>query len=188
MADVSDPALDARLSKYLDDAEQNPIGRQLDELRGAVTSVADGLFAHIKECSEHRESQKLKVASMYSRLESLEAGNAKTIAPPPPIRSEADSSHDLHVTADMITAAALEGIKNPHSTPEEEIKKVVDRLDEQKKRDRRFAELEAAEIQREKAAADRRKLVRQLFIAAAGGGVPVAGFIEWAYHTFWPHR
>jgi hypothetical protein len=162
---------------------------KVDDLRGAVAKVSDGLAAHMLECQHARESAALVAASTNLRLVTLEAkkGSLKppppaTIAPSlPPIRSEADSSHELHATADKLTNALYEGMRDPNKTPEEAIKKAVAEIEEEKRRERRLAELEAADTARGIAAAQHeerqrqrrlamRKLAAQLAIAVVSGG------------------
>lgn len=170
---------------------------KVDALHGAVRTVSEGLAEHVLDCVKHRESERQRAASTNARLVAVEAKGGHSSPPPPPsvvplppMRSEADSSHDLRVTADKITVAALEGIRDPRKTPEEEIKKVVDQIEEDKKKERRLAELEAAETKRQADAAqevvdkkrrkvDNRKLAGQLLVAGFGGGGVLMSLVEY---------
>ena len=149
-------------------------GYSTRNLATSIKNVADGLAAHVKECTEHRESQSMKVASIHARLESIEAGTAKTISPPPlpPMRSREDSSHDLKEFADAVAREALEASRspNPSDTPEARVEKVVDETLKKRDAERELAAFRAGEASRQKAANDRRSLMGQLFLAAVSGG------------------
>ena len=144
----------------------------------SIQNVAEGLAAHVKECREHRDSQKILAASTDARLVSLEAGKMNGSKPPPaplpPMRSREDSSHDLHAVADKITVAAIEGLKRQDTTPEAMVAQVV--AQEQAKRD--LARLQAEETQRAKDAADRRRFLRNMAVAAVSGGGALASLFE----------
>lgn len=153
-------------------------GYSTRNLATSIKNVAEGLAAHVKECTEHRASQTMRVASMQSRLESLEAGTAKTLAPPPPIRSSEDSSHDLKEFAEAVKKEAVEGYLSPVSTPDERVAKVVDDTLKKRESEREFAALRAAEAQRIQDAIDRRKLFGKLALAVLGGGSAFTSLFE----------
>src|ERR1700676_3615555 len=80
------------------------IAAQLDRVEGAAKTVAEGLAAHILECIRYREQEHVESNSMNRRVTNLEAAH-KVDPPPsvaslPPMRSEADSSHDLRTNMD----------------------------------------------------------------------------------------
>jgi hypothetical protein len=182
---MSDPDLDQQLREFLSVAKTELLGDhtipklhvKVDELSRTVRTVADGLTAHIQECVRTRESARALAASVDTRLVGLEAG--KTRAPSlPPMRSREDSSHDLHAVADKITVAAIEGFKSPTKDAREEVAKVVDEIQQRRDEQRRLAELEALEAQRERDARDRRKFWRTILVAAVSGGGALTGLFE----------
>jgi hypothetical protein len=198
MANMS-PDVEKLLVDFVTHANEEILGEhstknlhlKVDGLSKAVQTVAEGLSAHVQECTRHREAENIRERSTHERLVSLEAGGAKTLAPPslPPMRSEADSSHDLHATADKITVAALEGIRDPHKTPEETIANVVKQIEEESRIKRRLAELEAAEQARvedarrakeekQRLQSERRKFWANIAVAAVGGGGVIASAVE----------
>lgn len=192
---MSTPDLDRRLARYLDKAEQHPIDEQLEELKKATKNIGDGLAQHIQECSEHRRSEAMRVASTHARLEALEAaksggkGGPSTSLSPPPMRPPEESRHDIEQIAGKAMAAAIEGIKRSDTTPEEMVRQVV--VDEQKRRDqeRELLRLQRAEADREterlqeiedrkKARDARRKLWGQIALAAISSGSVVGTLIK----------
>lgn len=158
-------------------------GYSTRNLATSIRNVAEGLAAHVKECTEHRASQTMRVASVLTRLESLEAGVKSSRGESlPPMRSREDSSHDLHAIADKVTVAAIEGLKRQDTTPEAMVAQVV--AQEQAKRD--LARLQAEEAQRVEDAKNRRKFLRNMAVAAVSGGGALASLFE-AIKGAWHH-
>jgi len=176
-------------------------GYSVRNLRKSIENIADGLSKHEQECTDHRKSEAMRAASMNKRIETLEAESSRPIPPAtrslPPMRSREDSTHDLHETADKLTTALFEGLRDPDKTPEDAIKKAVKEIEEEKARARRLAELEAAEAERQAAESqaiadaakrkeERRKLIGRLAVAAVGGGsifVPLFEALKSIGHT-----
>jgi hypothetical protein len=177
-------ALDDRLARYLDEVDANrSAGNTVADLRRALSTVVDGLAKHEAIDLEYQENSDNRHDAAHFRLTSLESHAAA------PVRPELDSSHNLGEFARQVEQAAIEGYRRQDATPEELVSKVVEEAEARRAQVKELARLQKAEAdsiaerareasEKAEAKRGRAKFMRNLALAAAGGGGALTGLIE----------
>jgi aspartokinase len=180
-----DPDLDKALKEFLDLAgRERAEGHTPAALHSAITSVTNGLHAHVQDCEKRWQENAEHQRSMHRRLVSLEGEAQET-----PSGSELDPGtitgvHQLRDFAEAVKRAAVEGFVRQDTTPDKSVEKVVEdevqAITEKKELQRLRQEEHERKAKEEASARDRRKAIMSVVVGAVGGA-GTAGIV-WLVH------